>query len=182
MKSKYLFLILIVLSFFFSCSQEDELVIPEKPFENSALELEQAKLAIYAMGFDSAFVTEWDNYYIVEEDILICKDSLNIVSTRQYRTNNYVDNLQSLTIGVDNTIAQSTNWREAVKEVVRLYNDYTGLTISYSEYNPDVKITKKNISGTDVCAMGVFPSSSKKPGKEIFINSSFYTNITRWRN
>lgn len=27
MKSKYLFLILIVLSFFFSCSQEDELVI-----------------------------------------------------------------------------------------------------------------------------------------------------------
>lgn len=71
------------------------------------------------MGFDSAFVTEWDNYYIVEEDILICKDSLNIVSTRQYRTNNYVDNLQSLTIGVDNTIAQSTNWREAVKEVVR---------------------------------------------------------------
>ena len=38
MKSKYLFLILIVLSFFFSCSQEDELVIPEKPFENSALE------------------------------------------------------------------------------------------------------------------------------------------------
>ena len=44
MKSKYLFLILIVLSFFFSCSQEDELVIPEKPFENSALELEQAKL------------------------------------------------------------------------------------------------------------------------------------------
>lgn len=51
MKSKYLFLILIVLSFFFSCSQEDELVIPEKPFENSALELEQAKLAIYAMGF-----------------------------------------------------------------------------------------------------------------------------------
>lgn len=32
MKSKYLFLILIVLSFFFSCSQEDELVIPEKPF------------------------------------------------------------------------------------------------------------------------------------------------------
>lgn len=177
MKSKYLFLILIVLSFFFSCSQEDELVIPEKPFENSALELEQAKLAIYAMGFDSAFVTEWDNYYIVEEDILICKDSLNIVSTRQYRTNNYVDNLQSLTIGVDNTIAQSTNWREAVKEVVRLYNDYTGLTISYSEYNPDVKITKKNISGTDVCAMGVFPSSSKKPGKEIFINSSFYTNI-----
>ena len=107
----------------------------EEPFKDSALELEQAKLAIYAMGFDSAFVTEWDNYYIVEEDILICKDSLNIVSTRQYRTNNYVDNLQSLTIGVDNTIAQSTNWREAVKEVVRLYNDYTGLTISYSEYN-----------------------------------------------
>ena len=159
MKSKYLFLILIVLSFFFSCSQEDELVIPEKPFENSALELEQAKLAIYAMGFDSAFVTEWDNYYIVEEDILICKDSLNIVSTRQYRTNNYVDNLQSLTIGVDNTIAQSTNWREAVKEVVRLYNDYTGLTISYSEYNPDVKITKKNISGTDVCVSTQFRAS-----------------------
>ena len=25
--------------------------------------------------------------------------------------------------------------------------------------------------------MGVFPSSSKKPGKEIFITSSFYTNI-----
>ena len=57
MKSKYLFLILIVLSFFFSCSQEDELVIPEKPFENSALELEQGLFAIYAIVFDSCFVT-----------------------------------------------------------------------------------------------------------------------------
>ena len=117
------------------------------------------------MGFDSAFVTEWDNYYIVEEDILICKDSLNIVSTRQYRTNNYVDNLQSLTIGVDNTIAQSTNWREAVKEVVRLYNDYTGLTISYSEYNPDVKITKKEHFRNGCMCNGRFSFIFKKAWK-----------------
>ena len=82
MKTKYLFLILIVLSFFFSCSQEDGIVIVDEPFKDSALELEQAKLAIYAMGLDTTFMVEWNNYYIVEEDILLCKDSINLTSTR----------------------------------------------------------------------------------------------------
>lgn len=112
MKTKYLFLILIVLSFFFSCSQEDGIVIVEEPFKDSALELEQAKLAIYAMGLDTTFMVEWNNYYIVEEDILLCKDSINLTSTRQYHATYYVDNYQTITVGVDNTIAQSTNWRE----------------------------------------------------------------------
>ena len=41
MKSKYLFLILIVLSFFFSCSQEDELVIPAVSYTHLTLPTKQ---------------------------------------------------------------------------------------------------------------------------------------------
>lgn len=176
MKTKYLFLILIVLSFFFSCSQEDGIVIVEEPFKDSALELEQAKLAIYAMGLDTTFMVEWNNYYIVEEDILLCKDSINLTSTRQYHATYYVDNYQTITVGVDNTIAQSTNWREATKEAIDVYNKYTGLRFVYNEYNPQIKISKSNLYNAIACAQGEFPLSGK-PGSKIIINDSFYKNI-----
>lgn len=174
MKTKY-FLFIFLLCFFFSCAEEDNMVISNEMLTESSLQMEQAKIAIYAMGLDTTFISEWDRYYVVEEDILVCKDSVNLsrTLTRQYKTTYHVANFQTITIGVDNTIASNTNWREAVQEVIVLYNKYTGLKFVYTEDDPDIKISKKYISGTNVCASGVFPSSSRKPGEAIIINSNF---------
>lgn len=179
MKTRYFFSIFMVLFFFFSCNEENEMIISDATLINPTLKFEEAKLAINAMGLDTTFISEWDNYYVVEGDILICKDSLNCskATTRQYRTTYYADNFQAITIGADNTIAQNTNWREAIKEVIYLYNKYTGLRFTYSENNPDIKVFKGYIAGSNVCGSGVFPSSSNKPGNAIIINSYFYTNI-----
>ena len=133
MKTKY-FLFIFLLCFFFSCAEEDNMVISNEMLTESSLQMEQAKIAIYAMGLDTTFISEWDRYYVVEEDILVCKDSVNLsrTLTRQYKTTYHVDNFQTITIGVDNTIASNTNWREAVQEVIVLYNKYTGLKFVYA--------------------------------------------------
>lgn len=180
MKIKYFFPILMLVPFFYSCSEDEGMITKDRAIGDSTRNLEQAKLAIYAMGLDTTFISEWGNYYVVEEDILVCKDSINLSTTRQYRTTYYVANSQVITIGVDNTISQSTNWREAVKEAISLYNEYTGITFRYSENNPDIKISKSYISKIDACASGVFPSSSRKPGNVIFINSNFFSNIDNY--
>lgn len=130
MKTRY-FLFVFLLCFFFSCAEEDNMVISNEMLTESSLQMEQAKIAIYAMGLDTTFISEWDRYYVVEEDILVCKDSVNLsrTLTRQYKTTYHVANFQTITIGVDNTIASNTNWREAVQEVIVLYNKYTGLNL-----------------------------------------------------
>ena len=121
MKTRY-FLFVFLLCFFFSCAEEDNMVISNEMLTESSLQMEQAKIAIYAMGLDTTFISEWDRYYVVEEDILVCKDSVNLsrTLTRQYKTTYHVANFQTITIGVDNTIASNTNWREAVQEVIVL--------------------------------------------------------------
>ena len=80
MKTKY-FLFIFLLCFFFSCAEEDNMVISNEMLTESSLQMEQAKIAIYAMGLDTTFISEWDRYYVVEEDILVCKDSVNLSRT-----------------------------------------------------------------------------------------------------
>ena len=86
MKTRY-FLFVFLLCFFFSCAEEDNMVISNEMLTESSLQMEQAKIAIYAMGLDTTFISEWDRYYVVEEDILVCKDSVNLsrTLTRQYK-------------------------------------------------------------------------------------------------
>ena len=176
MKIKYFFSIF-MLPFFFSCNKEDKMVIGDGALTKSSLQFEEAKLAIYAMNLDTTFMSEWNNYYIVEEDILICKDSINRATTRQYRANYYVDNLQTITIGVDNTISMNSEWRDIVKSALYIYNENTGLKFVYSESNPIIRITKAAIEHTNVCAAGEFPTSSRRPGSVIIINSNFFEDI-----
>lgn len=175
MKARNFYIILMGLFFFFSCNEEERMINND----DSSLQFEQAKLAIHAMGLDTAFISEWDNYYVVEGDILICKDSLNCpkASTRQYRTTYYASNLQTITIGVNNTISQNTNWREAVRAVVKIYNEYTGLTFVYSEVNPTITISKGYNPDLQACANGTFPTSPGRPGSAIIINTNFFSNI-----
>ena len=70
MKTRY-FLFVFLLCFFFSCAEEDNMVISNEMLTESSLQMEQAKIAIYAMGLDTTFISEWDRYYVVEEDILV---------------------------------------------------------------------------------------------------------------
>ncbi len=179
MKPNFSFSLFIVLLMFYSCNEEFNVLVSKDINTNLSLEFEQAKLTIKSMGLDTAFISEWNNYYVVEGDILICKDSIKLskASTRQYRTNYYASDSQIIYVGVDNTIAQNTDWREATQEVISEYNKNTGLQLRYRETSPSITITKGKIQEIDCCATGTFPTSYGKPGNKIVINTNFFANI-----
>lgn len=179
MKANFYSSLYIVLLMFYSCNEELNMLVSKDINTNLSLEFEQAKLTIKSMGLDTTFISEWNNYYVVEGDILICKDSINLskASTRQYRTNYYASDSQIIYVGVDNTIAQNTDWREAIQEVITEYNKNTGLQLRYRETSPTITITKGRIQEIDYCAAGTFPTSYGKPGNKIVINTNFFANI-----
>ncbi len=184
MKQIYLAIFTILLFIFSSCNSNEDFLNKDL----NELEITQTdsitliKELVYSMGFDSTMIVCSDEYIIVEEDILIPKQELlkNEVKARQLRTNKYVKNGSLIYVGVDNTISKSSNWIEAIKRVLSIYNEYTGLNFIYSENNPTITITKTRINGSDVCAEGVFPTSETKPGNKIMINNSFFADIDNY--
>lgn len=166
-----------------SCSDDATEGIVDNSINNTESVLEQAKNRILSMGLDTTDMIEIDGYYVVENDILINKDSLfNVPQTRQYSATFFVSNLQTITIGVDNTISMSSGWIEAIKSVVDIYNEYTGLKFVYSEYNPTIRVSKKDFGDYRdlVCAQGEFPTSSRRPGSNVYINTRFFADIDNY--
>lgn len=181
MMKKLSIVLFISLLLFTSCSCDDVTEgIVDNPINNVESVLEQAKNRILLMGLDTTDMIEIDGYYVVENDILINKDSLfNIPKTRQYSATNTVATGQVITIGVDNS-ALLTAWASALSSVASNYTSYTGMVFKFSGYDPDadIVISKANLFYSNVCAEGEFPvSSNAKPGKHVRINSVFYKNI-----
>ena len=76
-----------------SCSDDVTEGIVDNPINNTDSVLEQAKNRILSMGLDTTDMIEIDGYYVVENDILINKDSLfNVPQTRQYSATYFVSN------------------------------------------------------------------------------------------
>ena len=175
---KIIFLIMtITLIGMMSCSDYYAEDITDDSVHSVESVLEQAKNKILSMGLDTTDMMELGNYYVVENDILINKDSLDSFNlTRQYRTSIYVNNRMTISVGVDNTITESSGWIEAIKEVINIYNEHTGLNFYYSS-SPNILISKKAVGNNYTCAQGEFPTSSSYPGKNVYINTRFYSNI-----
>ncbi len=184
MKKIFYSIFIIILSVtIHSCSDDATDGIVNNSINNTESLLEQAKNRILSMGLDTTDMIEIDGYYVVENDILINKDSLfRVPLTRQYSATNYVSNKQTITIGVDNTISASSGWIEAIKSVVDIYNEYTGLKFVYSEYNPTIRVSKKDFGDYRdlVCAQGEFPTSSRRPGSNVYINTGFFADIDNY--
>lgn len=186
MKTIYFFIISILISLqglFMSCNQDINNFVENVSFEEKEVLLSDAvdnyKYRIIAMGLDTTSIYEWNGYYVVEGDILIPKDSLDVedAKTRQYRSDYYAFNEKVYTIGVNNTISTTTEWRQVVEEVISIYNANTGFRLRYKENNPDITISRVNNLPLLVCAQAVFPSSIGRPGSHIYINYGFVGNI-----
>jgi len=142
--------------------------------------LEQAKSRILSMGLDTTDMVEIDGYYVVENDILINKDSLfNALQTRQYHATYTVATGQTITICV-NSQDLLNNWRTEISKVADIYTEYTGNVFKFigCDTDADIVISKADLSYSNVCAEGEFPvNTSGKPGKRVRINSTFYKDI-----
>ncbi len=103
-----------------SCSNDVDGFV-DGSVDNTETVLEQAKNRILSMGLDTTDMIEIDGYYVVENDILINKDSLfSVPQTRQYSATNTVATGQVITIGVDNS-ALLTAWASVLRSVASNY-------------------------------------------------------------
>lgn len=180
MKNTKSYLCVVVISTIFCACGNEMLVesneehVIQSTFVNEDLE------KIYLMGFDTTDVSEYENYYIVDNDIMINKDSLrNFVATRQYYTNNVAKNDQFIYVGYDGETISYSVWSDVIKEVIDLYNKYTGLYLTYcGADSATIMFSKKAVGTLYTCAQGEFPTStSGLPGANVYINSSFYKDI-----
>lgn len=174
-QSSALLFLLPILSFECSCSSFDELDSSLQNTDNSTqVLLEKAKSKLLAMGLDTLGMEDAGKYYLVENDILVEKQALlSNIETRQFSTQYVVPARSSVRIMVDNSISSTSGWVEAVKDVIEIYNENTGLKLSYVDTAPDILIKKGFIGRENVCAEGVFPVSDCKPGAFININNHF---------
>lgn len=178
-KMKHLSFLLTILFLISSCNSEDVLNTDSQTDIKAEL-AEQARSRILSMGLDTTDMVEIDNYYVVENDILINKDSLfSIPMTRQYRATNTVATGQTITISISSTDLFSA-WIDVVKEVANIYSSNTGLYFKFIGYgnSADIVISRDAMSNPYTCAEGEFPvGTSGKPGKNVRINSLFYKDI-----
>lgn len=180
MKHKKVILLLsLFVGLIFSCSTD---MIVEPQSESSAIDFKRIEdmCTIQSIGLDTTDISEYSNYYIVEGDIMINKDSLkNFVGTRQYHTTNTVKNGQFIYVGVDSAISKSSAWVAAIKDVIDIYTEYTGLYFFYnSTGSATIRFSKKAVGSSYTCAQGEFPASTQgMPGANIYINTAFYQDI-----
>ena len=160
-----------------SCNS-DELLINQDG--NRAIEtMIQSDLeGLVSMGFDTLDYHKIGDFYVVEGDIMIHKDNVQRkVVTRQFHTTNTVTSGQYITIGVNNYNLLPA-WANTLSVVAYIYSQYTGLAVKFVgvNTNADIVVSKQSM-GDYTCAMGEFPGTNGKPGKNIYINSTFFQNI-----
>lgn len=175
---KFIYFGVFIMSMLLSCNNDDSSLDIESNNTNGVV-MQSDLDRIYSMGFDTLDYCKVGDYYVVEGDIMIHKDSIHRkkVVTRQFHTTNTVNSGQYITIGVDN-FNLITGWATTLSQVANIYTQYTGLAVKFVgvDSNADIVVSKQSMGGL-TCAMGEFPGTNGKPGKNIYINSTFYQNI-----
>ena len=177
----------------FSCKKSENLTTAL----DSKVKVDSSIIAkIKALGFQTKGITEFQEYYIVEGDIMISKKSLSSTkgperlmsvggTISQASTNNLIStiNNHNINISVDASIYGDNTWYNALKKAVTVWNStsnsnvklnliYTSLT-DYSLDQTNIDITIKgdnNQLDFNTVARAEFPTYNGKPGSLILIN------------
>lgn len=145
---------------------------------NFSFDVDKNKL--FSIGFDTVGIQDCGAYYVLENDIIICKDSLKkMMPTRGYYCDLFTANYSAITVGVDgSTISYNSSWVPALQQALNIYKHYTGLKLSYTQVSPDIVVVKEAMtssSGLYVGGRGTFPSIQGGYGNVIRINSLSYS-------
>lgn len=135
---------------------------------------------IQQMGFCTENIVETDEYFIVEEDIILYKSELPLYrhpETRQARTE-YTVSLEkrfNIIVTIDPSVPNSgtDGWRN---EILQAINEWNALKSGiYMEYSPlhvqgDIRIRMANLGSSNIIAKATWPDAAGNPGPEILIN------------
>lgn len=88
---------------------------------NFSFDVDKNKL--FSIGFDTVGIQDCGAYYVLENDIIICKDSLKkMMPTRGYYCDLFTANYSAITVGVDgSTISYNSSWVPALQQALNIY-------------------------------------------------------------
>lgn len=182
----------------YSCKKSEPSVIATE----SKAEVDATALAkIKEMGFQTEGIKEFGDYYVVEDDIMISKESLSATKISrksiggkgkisQANTDNLINsnNNHNINIGVDGS---AVPWFESLIKAVVIWNSTANCNIklnliytSSTDYSSDptrIDIVIKgdnNVLASNVAAQAEFPSVDGKPGSLILLNNDFTVPYT----
>ena len=156
----------------------------KKEVKNEAApeEISQETLTkIYNHGFGTTDVQRVEEGYLVEGDIILTEEYLNsvpggnflrIANNEQYRTTNLVSvsgGERTITVSLDNKLANLTGYPEALQEMVNRYNA-ENLTLKFQVVSSGGNIRFVNANGPYLASAG-FPSSNGSPYGQVKVYS-----------
>lgn len=177
---KSAFLLFLAMNLFFhSCTHE-----LENPAQDATKDIitevdSKYKAIIEALGFDTSEAFEWDNYIVVEGDILFDKDKLlNLdVTTRQAHSDYLIsfENRYNMHVWIDYQ-SMDASWINAFTSAIAEWNSLGGVYMTYQPYTsmPAISITPRTLTGA--YAQASFPTSDGKPGSTIYVDTRY--NLT----
>ncbi len=129
---------------------------------------------IRSMGFQTEGITEWEDFYIVEGDIIIDKvdiDSLKLKpATRQARYKNYITNgrEESIRVKITSNNIPDASWRRAVRDAVDLWNSVPNCRVRFYKIEKEVLYhdVKVEMSTSTSVAAANTPVNGR-PGKKV---------------
>lgn len=169
---------------FQNCSDEN----PDSNSTESALKDSPVVDKLIEMGFAKERITEYENFYLVEGDLMFSKDiksySKNITD-RHAHTNNLVSqtNVTSMTVYVAPSIPTggADDWRAAINNAINDLNTISGSKVNFeisTSPSSDIIIQSDgNQLADNVIASAGFPTNNQ-PYNQVIINLDFLSNVT----
>jgi hypothetical protein len=145
---------------------------------------------IKSLGFSGDNIIEYDEYFVIEDDIVIYKKDLITTNLKQARTTYLVSNtiVRNIRVKIDGSLS---GWTNIITDALDAWNNvnsklhFTIVTVSphitiYADTDAECPSSHKNL-GYYVCAMASFPSSTRQPGAIISLNtnSTFMTSTAQ---
>ncbi|MCF6347140.1 MAG: zinc-dependent metalloprotease [Flavobacteriaceae bacterium] len=181
---KYLKLLFVIsVLFLFSCQNTDEVFIPQ----DSSLNQDQSPVIakLVAMGYDREMIKEYDDFFLVEGDLMFSKNikdypAISDTFTKQAVNNSNLLDLTKTNISVyiDNSMPSSgqDNWRTAISSAINDWNSISGSSVYFNlSTNSNADITIKSDNGAlpnNVVASAGFPSNGN-PYNTVLVNLDF---------
>lgn len=192
---RIILVITIIISSIYSCKEENEIIdISNKEISQEINQTVLDKLS--KLGYNSENVESYQDFYLVEGDIILPKDLTKISDNsiiKQASTTNLVSSeYRIVTVSIDPSIPRSGNddWRSAIRYAMDAWSNISNSSIKFVNYydpNPDIIVTSDNgVLSNNVIAATSFPNNGKAAAQagsylykgKILINLDFYNNMT----
>jgi len=181
--------ILATMCMFASCNRDE--VVPA-PVEEAFVEFSDKDMINYLskkFGFSETDIQNFDSIFVAEGDIVFFKSDIQSALSQSalkahYRTTYQVTATTSIPVNIYNIRVSGLmvlSWRQAVEQAVKNWNSLSGGISFYivdapATYLNGIDVSIGSLSDPNAVAWAAFPTSNGKPGSQVIISSSKWSD------